>query len=400
MTEPPITDLRIDHAAPLRRRNFTGWAIGGVLAMVVAGLGLHFTLFRPVGVETVTVAAAYPYQGVTLLNATGYVVAQRKASVGSKGNGRLVLLDVREGSVVKKGQLLARLESDDVQAQLLQAEANRQVAQANLGQAQAELHDALRALNRTRELARRNFLSPSALDEAEARAAKARAAVASGEAAIHAAQAGAQVSRVSVGQTEIRAPFDGVVLTKNANVGDIITAYSSSADSKGAVVTMADMSTLEVEADVSESALGKVKVGQPCEIQLDAFPDVRFQGEVARIVPTVDRSKASVMTKIRFLTPDPRILPEMSAKVALLSRAMQPGERTTRTVVHKDALTTGQGGTVVWRVEGQTAKQVSVKQGAAIGDLVEVAGVNIGDKLVRQPPATLRDGARVTLVQK
>lgn len=399
MSDSPITPLRINRTAPPRTR-WLKWLVGGLVAagvVVAAGMAI---LHQPLEVETVTVTSAYPYQGVTLLNATGYVVAQRKAAVGSKGNGRLVWLGVREGSVVKAGDVLARLESDDVRAQSSQAQANLGVAQANLGQAQAELRDAERAQRRAHELAQRKFISPSAVDEADARVAKARAAVASGEAAMRAAEAGARVTEVSVSQTDIRAPFDGVVLTKNANVGDVITAYSSSADSKGAVVSMADMSTLEVEADISESALAKVHVGQPCEIQLDAFPDLRFQGEVGRIVPTVDRSKASVMTKIRFLARDPRILPEMSAKVALLAQAMRPDQRTLRTVVHKDALVRAADGVSVWRVKDGHAQRIAVQAGTAIGDLVEVSGVQRGDTLVRQPPARLREGAAVKTAQK
>jgi tetratricopeptide (TPR) repeat protein len=149
-----------------------------------------------------------------------------------------------------------------------------------------------------------------------------QAALSGYKASIAAAEANLRVARVAVEQTLIRAPFDGVVLTKNANVGDVITPFSSALGSQAAVVTMADMSTLEVEADVSEANLAKVKVGQPCEIQLDALPDQRFRGIVQRTVPTVDRAKATVMVKVRFVEPDARILPEMSAKVAFLEKEL------------------------------------------------------------------------------
>ncbi len=133
--------------------------------------------------------------------------------------------------------------------------------------------------------------------------------------------------QVSVDYTQIRAPFDGVILSKSANVGDMVTPFSSAADSKGAVVSMADMSTLEVEADVSESSLAKISVGQPVEITLDALPDVRFRGRISRMVPTVDRAKATVMTKVRFDAIDPRVLPEMSAKVSFLSQDVTPEQQ-------------------------------------------------------------------------
>jgi RND family efflux transporter MFP subunit len=373
------------------------WALAAVL--IVAFFGVR-ALRAPVEVEVVAVASAYPYLGATLLNSTGYVVAQRKASVGSKASGRLVWLGVREGSRVKAGEVLARLESADVEAQAGQSTANVDVARAAREQAEAELFEAARLQRRADELARQHFVSVAALDEAEARLRRARAAVNSASAAIQAAAAAARASAVAVDQTRIRAPFDGVVLTKNANVGDVITTYSAAADSKGAVVTMADMGTLEVEADVSEAALAKVAIGQSCEIQLDALPDARFRGEVIRIVPTVDRSKASVMTKIRFLSPDPRILPEMSAKVAFLSHPMQETQRRSVVAVHKDALVRRGTRTVAYVVRDGHLREVRVETGAPIGDLVAVKGVAVGDTLVRKPGERIKDGLAVRIAQR
>ena len=193
--------------------------------------------------------------------------------------------------------MIARLENRDVGALLNQAQANVQVARANLEQGRAELRNAELELNRARDLVDRKFLSRSAYDQALARYDRAKAGISGLKAAIGVAEANRRNAEVAVEQTIIRAPFDGVVLTKNANVGDVITTFSAAVDTKGAVVTMADMSTLEVEADVSESNLQKAKVGQPVEIQLDALPDMRFRGEVARIVPTVDRAKATVLVE-------------------------------------------------------------------------------------------------------
>src|SRR5690606_34210911 len=174
--------------------------------------------------------------------------------------------------------------------------------------------EAERAFSRSRELLERKFVSQAAHDTAVARLEKAKAAISGQRAAVAVAQANLRAAEVEVEHTLIRAPFDGVVLTKNANVGDVITPFSSALGSQAAVVTMADMSTLEVEADVAESSVGKVRLDQPCEIQLDALPDTRFRGVVARMVPTVDRAKATVTVKVRFVDKDPRVLPEMSAK--------------------------------------------------------------------------------------
>lgn len=396
MSESDLSRLSIDRNAPRpSRRRSRAWLIGGAL-VVVAALAAAIGHFNaPVSVETVSVGEAWPYQGVTVLNATGYVVAQRKASVASKATGRLEWLGVREGSVVKAGELIARLEQRDVVAQAEQAAANVGVARANVGQARAELKDAELALGRARDLRARNFVAQAQVDQAEARATKARAALGSAQAAETAAVAAERAARVAVAQTEIRAPFDGVVLTKNANVGDLITNFSAAADSKGAVVSMADMGTLEVEADVSEANLGRIRVGQPCEIQLDAFPEQRFRGEVSRRVPTVDRAKASVLTKVRFLDPDPRVLPEMSAKIAFLDKALADAERTPRVAVHEDALRREGSEVALFRVEDGRAHRVVVQTGATIGELVAVQGVKSGDKVVLRPPESLRDGAAV-----
>ena len=341
-------------------------------------------------IDTVTVTTAYPYQAATQLNAAGYVVAQRKASVASKATGRLEWLGVAEGSRVKAGDLIARLENRDVQAQVDQAK-------ANVGATIAELKDAERALVRARDLARQKFIAGAALDSAQARFDKARAGVA-------VAQANQRAAQVGVDQTLIRAPFDGVVLTKTANVGDVITPFSSASESKGAVVTMADMETLEVEADVSEANLGKIRIGQPCEIQLDAFAERRLRGVVSRTVPTVDRAKATVMVKVRFVERDPAILPEMSAKVAFLDREIPDDERQALTAVHQDAIVQRDGRPVLFVVADGRVRLVPVQVGRKINDLVVLSGAELGfkagDKAVAHPPDSLRDGDRVKPAQK
>ena len=375
------------------------WA--ALLAAAAAAVGIALRFSAAIPVETVAVTITYPSQAHTLLNATGYVVAQRKAAVASKATGRLEWLGVREGSRVKADEILARLENKDVTAALEQAAANVAVARANLEQGMAELTEAERALNRSRELLAKNFVSQAAHDTAVARHEKAKAAISGFKAAIAVAQASYRSAQVAVDQTLIRAPFEGVVLTKNANVGDVITPFSSATGSQAAVVTMADMSTLEVEADVAESNLAKVKLEQPCEIQLDALPDVRLRGVLHRLVPTVDRSKATVTAKIRFVDTDPRILPEMAAKVAFLSQEMPPDQRSPRTVVQPAAIVRSNGREAVYVVRDNKAVEVAIVSGARIGDMVEVVeGVKAGEKVIVKPPDRLRDGAKVTLQAK
>lgn len=401
MANEDLARLRIDRNAPQgapRRRRYGWWVLLAVLAAAAAfwTFGRH----AAVAVEVTTVSMAYPSQAYTLLNATGYVVAQRKAAVASKATGRLEWLNVREGSQVRAGEVLARLESGDVTAQMKQAAAGVGVARANLEQGEAELKDAARALERSRELLAKKFVSAAAHDAVLARHEKARAAISGFRAAIAAAEANLRSAQVAVEQTLIRAPFDGVVLTKNANVGDVITPFSSALGSQAAVVTMADMSTLEVEADVSEANLARVSVGQHCEIRLDALPGERFRGVVHRTVPTVDRAKATVMVKVRFVDADPRILPEMSAKVAFLEREVAPAERAPRTAVQPAAVVERGGGSVLFMVRDGRAVQVAVKKGAMIGELLEVDGVNAGDPVVLRPPERLRDGMAVAVTAK
>jgi RND family efflux transporter MFP subunit len=233
------------------------------------------------------------------------------------------------------------------------------------------------------------------------RADRAGATIANAQAAIAVAEANARNARVAVDYTLIRAPFDGVIVSKSANVGDMVTPFSSAADSKGAVVSMADLDTLEVEADVSESSLGKIKVGQPCEITLDALPDSRFRGRISRMVPTVDRAKATVMTKVRFDAIDPRILPEMSAKVSFLSQEVTPEQQKPLLAVNPDALATSGDRAVVYAVRDGKAIAVPVTRGEKLGDLVAISGeVRTGEKVVLKPPSDLASGSAVKVAQK
>jgi RND family efflux transporter MFP subunit len=400
---PDLSRLAIDRSTapvPRTRRRIWLWIVGAVLLAAAGAAAFTLRIGGAITVETAAVTAAYPAQALTLLNATGYVVAQRKAAVASKATGRLEWLGVMEGSRVRSGEVIARLENRDVAAQREQAEANVKVAAANIEQAMAEMRESEQNFRRTRDLAAKNFISGAALDTAIARFDKASAAVRSAEAAHAVAQANFKAADVAYDQTLIRAPFDGIVLTKNANVGDNITPFSQAAETKGAVVTIADMATLEVEADVAESSLGKIRVGQPCEIQLDAVPEQRFPGVIQRIVPTVDRAKATVMVKVRFLERDERVLPDMSAKVAFLERALTAAERVPFPAAPKQAVSARDGATHVYIVRDGVAVRVAVTGNRAVGELTEVTGVAAGERVIVKPPDKLTDGARVTVKQK
>jgi RND family efflux transporter MFP subunit len=405
MAREDLSKLRIDKtelAARSKRSKKSTTAV--IIAIVVTAAAiLYFSgLFSPARkVEVATVSMIFPSQTFTELNASGYVVAQRKAAVASKVTGRLVELSVEEGSRVTKGEVIALLENDDAVAAREQAEANVQVARFNVAQVRAELEDATLSLKRIKGLIRQGFASQQELDVSQARYRKAVAAVAGAEAARKASDAALRAAEVSLDYTYIRAPFDAVVLTKNADIGDIVTPIGAAANAKAAVVTIADMASLQVEVDVSESNLEAVNVGQPCEIQLDALGDSRFPGTLHMVVPTADRSKATVLVKVRFNALDPRILPEMSAKVAFLSREVGQKEQSPRTVIRPAAVVERSGKKVVFVVKENKAVQTAVSLGDPLGDMIELqSGVSAGERVVVNPPEKLKDGDRIRVAEE
>jgi RND family efflux transporter MFP subunit len=405
MEEEDLSKLRIDKSAkafqPVKRRRTFLWVLIVLLLLTAGFLYFNGMLTPAVSVEVGTVSELYPSQVLSELSATGYVVAQRKAAVASKITSRLVELSVEEGSPVKEGQVIARLENMDVLAARDQAEANLRLSRANLESAKAQLEEATKTYRRYKELVEGGYLARADYDTAEAAYQRAEAGVAAAEASVKASAAAVEAAKVAIDYTLIRAPFDAVVLTKDADVGDIITPLGAASNAKAAVVTIADMKSLQVEADVSETNLSVVKVGQPCEIQLDALPDSRFRGLVHMIVPTADRTKATVMVKVRFIDMDSRILPEMRAKVSFLSRPVQKGEEKPRTVVNPSAIVTNGGKSAVFVVEENRVKEAPVTLGASLGDAVEVlGGVKPGERIVLKPPKRLKEGSRIKIMEK
>lgn len=387
-----LQQLSIDRTSLRPKRRRPGkWLLILLIVFLLGGALVVAQRGRPVAVEISKVTQVWPSASVALVTATGYVAAQRKASIASKATGRLEWLGVREGSVVKEGDILARLESADVRAQVAQAVANVEMAKATQKRVEADALDATQAFRRSGELLAQGFLSSAAHDAAISRNSQAKAAVVAQQAAVRQAEAAVTVAKVALSNTEIRAPFAGVILTKNANVGDVISPFNASVDSKGAVVSMADMDTLEVEADVSEASLFKAKVGQPCEIQLDALPDVRLLGTVRSMVPSVDRSKATVVFKVGFVEKDLRVLPDMSAKVNFLSRPLEKTERTPRLALNPKALV----GQQVFVVRDGVATLQPVTLAGKLGELVEVVGgLKLGDSVVLNP-GQLKSGSKV-----
>ena len=400
MTENDLSKLKIDKTAwsgAVKRP--TGRAVRilvGVAALVLVVVAFRHFFPSSVEVETSSVSQVYPSQGITLLNSSGYVTAQRKASVASRTTARLVWLGVEEGSRLHAGELIAKLEQDDVLAARDRAGATLKANQAGIDSAQSELTDATRNLERMKQLRDERIIAQADLDTAEDRFKKAQAGLEAARWTAGSSGAALRESSAALGYTLLRAPFDGVVLTKNADVGDIVTPLGAAANAKSSVVTIADLGSLLVETDVSESNVAKVKPGASCEIQLDALPGERFPGVVHMIVPTADRTKGSVLVKVKFRALDPRILPEMSAKVAFLGRELTAAEQAPRLAVPAAAVVEQGGRTVVFRVADGVASAVEVATGAKIGDFLELSsGPKVGDRVVLNPPASLRSGAHV-----
>jgi RND family efflux transporter MFP subunit len=375
-----------------------------IIVIAAAAVAILLYLFRAglltsaMSVRTAAADWVYPSQVITQFNASGYVVAQRKASVASKGTGRIVYLGVQEGSRVKEGDVLARLDSDDLKAEKAQLEAQLVVARFDLTRAETELVTAEANFKRLQGLWGKKAAAQVDLENAQDRYLKAKTAIDSAKASIMAVQASIQRQSVLIEYAIIRAPFDGVVLTKDADIGEVVAPFGSATNAKAAVVTMADLSSLMVQADVSESFLSKVRVNQPCEIQLDAIPNTRFPGRVHMIVPTADRMRGTVMVKVRFDELDPRILPEMSAKAAFLSRLLGESENKPVLGVHRDALVSKGGGQGLFRVEKGQAEWVPVSDPKFLGDYLMVESpINNGDRIVIKPPSGLKSGDRVEI---
>ncbi|MDQ7785833.1 MAG: efflux RND transporter periplasmic adaptor subunit [Desulfomonilaceae bacterium] len=380
-----------------RRRHIFLWAgIAASCSAVLAVLLWWGVLSPPIEVRTAKVVTMFPSRALTVLNASGYVVAQRKAAVSSKATGRLEKLFVEEGRAVKKGDILAQLENEDLEATLEEAKALLRVAEASLRNAEAELRDATLNYHRMQSLRETGSVSTQTFDSAEARYKKATAIHRRAQFETERAAASIKVAEVNLEYSLIRAPFDGVILTKNADEGEVVAPFGASLNARAAVATMADMRSLMVEVDVAESSLEKVRVGGPVEIRLDAFPGDRFPGRVHMIVPTADRSKATVLTKLTFDELDEKILPEMSAKAAFLSRALRKDENRQFLSIPEAALRDSPDGNAVFQVKDGKARLVPITMGRRWNDTVEVLSeLQEGDVIVLRSDKDLNDGDRI-----
>jgi RND family efflux transporter MFP subunit len=359
---------------------------GLIVLAVILFFVLRSSFTSGIEVKLTTAVTQSPSQTNASLTASGYIVAQRKAAVASKGTGRLIWLGVVEGDKVKKGQIIGRLEDNDIHALLDQAK-------ANLLLTQADLKDAENTFNREKALLKTGSATRMEVDAAEARYLRVLAS-------INVAKANISSQEIALENMLIRAPFDGTVLTKNADIGEIVSPLGASLNSRAAIVTMADMSSLEVEADVSESNIEKIKINQESDIVLDAYPDKSYEGYVSKIIPTADRSKATVMVKVGFKHYDERVLPEMSAKVLFLSEKPKDEVKDVKPalIVPMTSVAKRDGRDVVYLVKDEKAIEVPVTTGRKFNAYLEItSGISDGDKVIDQITDQIKNGIKVKI---
>ena len=411
---PPAHDLsklRIDRDAPPPgvRRAVLRNAIFAIVVVVIAAAVLIVMRQRAAVPVTTVVAAASADPGGTggagaaSVTANGYVVARTRASVSSKVSGRLAYLGVAEGSPVQQGSVIARLENADYQAQVAQADANLASSRARQIETEADRDQLDRDVQRLREIRTQNprLVSQQEVDVAETRAATAAARVRAAAAGVTAAEASVRFAKVNLENTEIRAPFTGTVLRKEAEVGEVVAPSVGGGLTRGAVVTMADLTSLEVDVDVNEAYIARITTAQAARIILDAYPDTSFRGRVRQVVPTADRQRATVQVKVSIIDRDPRILPEMGARVDFLEPetrrdranavAAAPRIRVPAAAVREDG-----GRSVVWLVRQGELEPRVVQAGPASGGFREIrSGLAGGELLLAGGVEAPRAGMRV-----
>jgi RND family efflux transporter MFP subunit len=396
-----LQQLRIDRAQrdDDESRPRWPWVVGvAVLVLVVAGLVATFALRgQAATVETSTAVTAASSSDAAVLQATGYVVARRQATISAQIIGTLTEVSVDEGAHVKQGQVLARLDPTAYQAQLDSTRAQYAAAQASVTKARAVLKQDRANAARMNDVVDRGYVSKQAAEQANTQVATDAAALDVAITQAKAARDQMRAAEVNLDFTVIRAPFAGVVTAKGAEVGEIVSPYTAGGGGiAGGLATIVDMNSLEVDVDVNESYISRVKPGMPVEAILDAYPDWKIPAHVIAIIPSADRSKATVKVRIALDKKDPRILPEMGVRVSFLEKSGENHQPLPGVLVPKSAVVKRDGKDVVFVVKDGHAQQMSITAGADFSDMKQVTqGLDAGAEVVTTPPADLKDGEKV-----
>ncbi|MBN8459902.1 MAG: efflux RND transporter periplasmic adaptor subunit [Verrucomicrobia bacterium] len=397
---PDLDALRIDRSQePPRGRRGWWWVVAALL--LLGGCGWWFTRPGPVQVETAQVRSlrADGGGGRTLLNASGYVTTRLEATVSSKITGKVSEILIEEGMKVEKDQVVAKLDASNVEAGLRLAEAQLKAANLMLAEIEPLAEYADTELNRLRGLDRSGSVSRSELGKAEADARIMQAKIIRQRADIAVAERQVDEWKQQLEDTVIRAPFAGVVTTKDSQPGEMISPMSAGGGfTRTGICTLVDMGSLEIEVDVNESFINRVKPGQTVEATLDAYPDWKIPCKVAAIIPTADRQKATVKVRVAFSALDPRILPQMGVKVAFQSdESAAPAGRREILTIPKSAVRESGGRHIAWVVrDGKTERRAITLDPSPGDDRTVLAGLAAGETVVVNPPSDLTDGAAVT----
>ncbi len=403
-----LASLRIDQSARAAGGRRGRWvALVLLLLALAAGAYYWFTRSASPEVRVATVAAASGAAAPpgTVLDASGYVTARRRATVSSKVTGKVLEVFVEEGKPVRAGQVLARLDSTQVQASLAVAEAQLEAARRGMAEDEARLREAERTFGRREQLVQQRVVGRAELDASRSEVESLKARIALSQQQVKVAESIVTQRRTDLADMLVRAPFDGVAISKDAQPGEMISPVSAGGGfTRSGIATIVDMSSLEIEVDVSETYINRVRPEQPVEAVLDAYPSWRIPGHVITTVPTADRQKATVRVRIAFEALDPRILPDMGVKVSFLEErpaAAAPGPARARLLAPKSAVRTVEGREIVFVVHDGRVERRAVKSGPADGDRVEIAsGLSAGEQVVVEGPASLTDGARVTVKER
>jgi len=405
-----MTDLKHDLAA-LRierepeRPGAGRWILWIGLLILLSGGGFAgwrwFTRERPIEVQVATVSMRAAGTQGAVLNASGYVTARRRATVSSKITGKVIEVNVEEGMMVKEGQVLARLDASGPRAALALAEAQAEAARRGLRENEVRLEQARLAERRVTQLLTDRIVSQSQVDQAKADADSIEAHIAALREQISVTERQIQVEQAELSNYVIRAPFGGVAVSKDAQPGEMVSPVSAGGGfTRTGICTIVDMNSLEIEVDVNESYISRVKPGQEVVAVLDAYPDWMIPSRVITTVPTADRQKATVLVRIGFNELDPRILPDMAIKVSFLRDADEsatPVAQST-TLAPRATIKTEGSNSFAFVVRGDGVERRAVRLGDADGDRVEViAGLQPGDRVVVSPPAELTAASKIVV---
>ena len=402
-TSELLKELRIDRGGrPSRpRRRWLGIGLAVVLIMGAA-IWLALPRILPPTVRTVAARSAAAEAGGSVLDASGYVTARRQATVSAKITGKVTEVKIEEGMRVEEGAVLARLDDTEAKAQLALSRAQLAVASSQEGEIRAMLQQAENDYTRSQELFNRQLVAAQAIDAARAQRDMLRARLVANSEQVRAAREGVSVAEVQLANTVIRAPFSGVVVTKSAQPGEMISPISAGGGfTRTGIGTIVDMDSLEIQVDVNESFINRVAAEQPVTATLNAYPDWKIPGAVIAIIPTADRSKATVKVRIAIQSKDPRIVPDMGVRVAFLDpRPAAPAPVAAAVLVPAEAVR-GEGAEgVVFVVADGKATRRSVTLGKTVGTEREVlTGVKAGERVVVSPPPSLADGATVKVAE-